>query len=184
MEKVIRGEDLLPSENDYDWLGHGAYFWGNDPKRALDFASMLQQHPEFRGKKGVITKPAVVGAVIDLGHCLNLMTASALGLVDGAYKALSDSIQNAGGELPRNTGGADLLYRRLDCAVIEFLHYVRADTKQRSFDTARGLFFEGRELYPNAGFRTKDHIQVCVRNPNCIKGFFRPRSPNNKYQVP
>ncbi len=27
---------------------------------------------------------------------------------------------------------------------------------------------------PTAGFYTKNHIQLCVRNPDCIKGYFRP----------
>ena len=26
----------------------------------------------------------------------------------------------------------------------------------------------------NAGFKEKNHIQICVRNPNCIKGFLNP----------
>jgi hypothetical protein len=42
-------------------------------------------------------------------------------------------------------------------------------------------FYEGDELYPNAGFREKDHIQICVRNPNCIKGFFLPRNLDYSY---
>jgi len=32
----------------------------------------------------------------------------------------------------------------------------------------------------NAGFREKDHIQVCVSN--CIKGFFLLRKLNSEYQ--
>jgi hypothetical protein len=34
------------------------------------------------------------------------------------------------------------------------------------------------------GFREKNHIQICVRNLNCIKGYFTPISPNNKYSNP
>jgi hypothetical protein len=26
-ERVLAGERLKPSENEYDWLGHGIYFW-------------------------------------------------------------------------------------------------------------------------------------------------------------
>ena len=44
-----------------------------------------------------------------------------------------------------------------------------------AFDSIRGVFFEGDELYPGAGFKEKDHIQICIRNPNCIKGYFLPR---------
>jgi len=48
-------------------------------------------------------------------------------------------------------------------------------------DSVHGIFNEGEELYPNAGFREKDHIQICVRNPNCIKGFFLPRKLDSNY---
>ena len=58
---------------------------------------------------------------------------------------------------------------------IEAVHALKRQAGQSSFDSVRGVFFEGEELYPNAGFREKDHIQICIRNPNCIKGFFLPR---------
>jgi hypothetical protein len=73
--------------------------------------------------------------------------------------------------------------RELDCAVIETLHKIRKDENLQMFDSVRGVFWEGRELYPNAGFREKDHIQICIRNPNCIKGFFYPREINDKFQI-
>lgn len=37
----------------------------------------------------------------------------------------------------------------------------------------RGVVVEGKRIYPNAGFHEKSHIQVCVRNLRCIKGYFR-----------
>ncbi len=39
------------------------------------------------------------------------------------------------------------------------------------------MFQEGAPLYPGAGFSTKNHIQVCVRDPSCIRGYFRPIGP-------
>jgi len=41
-------------------------------------------------------------------------------------------------------------------------------------DSVRGMFPEGRELYQNAGFKTHNHIQLCIINPNCIIGYFDP----------
>jgi hypothetical protein len=59
-ERLIRGEvavaDWSPSANEYDWLGHGIYFWEFAPDRARAWA----------GKGGV------VGAIIALGTCLDL----------------------------------------------------------------------------------------------------------------
>lgn len=184
VDKVVSGRShLQSSENNYDWLGHGIYFWENDPGRALEYAEMLHDHPK-RGR-GKISHPAVLGAVIDLGHCLNLMETVALESVSSAYDTLKVSLESAGIDLPVNTpgsdGGNDLILRRLDCAVIQLLH---EENTGREFDTVRGLFFEGEDLYPNAGFKTKNHIQICVRNPNCIKGYFLPRTPHNKYAIP
>ena len=34
------------SENAYDWLGHGMYFWDNDPDRALEFAQFKKENPK------------------------------------------------------------------------------------------------------------------------------------------
>ena len=58
---VVQGGDLARSENTYDWLGHGVYFWENNPERALEWA-------EHAAKRGRLKSPAVLGAIIDLGH--------------------------------------------------------------------------------------------------------------------
>lgn len=39
-------------------------------------------------------------------------------------------------------------------------------------------------LYPEAGFTEKNHIQICIRNPNCIKSFFLPRELDLNYFNP
>lgn len=43
------------------------------------------------------------------------------------------------------------------------------------FDSVRAAFIEGDTIYPGAGFNEKTHIQICIINPDCIKGFFLPR---------
>ena len=35
-------------------------------------------------------------------------------------------------------------------------------------------FREGQDLYENAGFKDKSHIQISVVNPNATLGCFRP----------
>ena len=44
------------------------------------------------------------------------------------------------------------------------------------FDSTRGAFYEGGPAFTGAGISKKSHIQVCIRNRNCIKGFFIPRT--------
>ena len=36
--KLLAGRSFNPSENDYDWLGRGIYFWEFGPDRAYRFA--------------------------------------------------------------------------------------------------------------------------------------------------
>ena len=45
----------------------------------------------------------------------------------------------------------------------------------KRFDTVRGIFTEGGPVFEGAGIQSKNHIQICIRNLNCIKGFFIPR---------
>ena len=173
--KVLTGEEFLKrSANKYDWLGHGFYFWDNSPSRAMEFATHLQKFPNR--SRGEISKPAVIGAVLNLGFCLDLLDYDNLQLLKVGYEILHSTSSNSDFPENKTIGGiGDLLLRELDCAVIEYLHILREEQHQPPFDSIRGVFYEGDELYPNAGFREKDHIQICIRNPNCIKGFFLPR---------
>jgi hypothetical protein len=183
---IVNGKALLKaSTNDYDWLGNGMYFWENNQQRALDFAKELKTHPRT-GKENIKT-PLVLGAVIDMGYCLDLLDSEYLQFVKQSYNALGDSYKLLGLPLPVNRplkASEDLLLRKLDCAVIENLHLSRSKNSLFSFDTVRGVFIEGKELYPNAGFNEKNHIQICIRNINYIKGFFIPRSTDNNLQIP
>jgi hypothetical protein len=161
---------MTPSTKSHDWLGNGCYFWENNYERALDFA----QNPP--GKK-TIKHPTVVGAVIELQYCLDLLDTTFLNMVKDSYGRFVNAAYQLKTDLPVNkTVGQskDLLIRNLDCAVIENVHYERNKEKLRPFDSVRGVFVEGEELYPGAGFNAKNHIQLCIRNPNCIKGFFDP----------
>ena len=101
-------------------------------------------------------------------------------MVQQTHADLVEGSKAAGIELPRNAGGTDLLSRKLDCAVLRFLHQTREEDGDEAFDTVRAAFVEGDRLYENAGFAAKNHIQICVREPLCIKGYFRPLDETGK----
>ena len=46
------------SQNEWDWLGSGIYFWEANPLRGVEFA----REQKSRGK---LSEPFVVGAVLD-----------------------------------------------------------------------------------------------------------------------
>jgi len=188
-DKIISSDrfHLQKSENDYDWLGHGIYFWENDPVRALQYAKLLRVHPERNKSKVPIKKPTVIGAILDLGYCLNLLEAKSIDTVKQAYKSLVELHKVSGVELPQNKGvkgSGELLLRNLDCAVIEAVHMFNRQAGEKEYDTVRGMFLEGQPLYVNAGFHEKNHIQICVKNVNCIKGYFHPRKADEALPIP
>lgn len=193
-DEILRGSPFKPSENSYDWLGHGIYFWEANPRRALDFAKEMKILG--RPKENPIKEPCVVGAIIDLGNCLDLMSMAGIDEVQAAYEKLKDYHDSDAtlAPLPNNSGGPHRIFRNLDCAVINHLHLLRDGMEGSSiigdnlivgefkvgefppYDTVRGLFVEGDPIYPEAGFHKKTHIQICVRERaknSCIRGVFR-----------
>ena len=61
-QKILSGKQVFKaSDNKYDWLGKGIYFWESDPYRAQAWA-----------KKSFGSKGAVIGAKIRLGICFDL----------------------------------------------------------------------------------------------------------------
>ena len=79
-EKIISGTDTLEhSHNAYDWLGHGAYFWENNPARALEYAKRLKE--KAHNKKNII---------IDLNE-VDWMNSSGLGILIGAVTTLKNN---------------------------------------------------------------------------------------------
>jgi hypothetical protein len=170
-DALISGEEFEHETNEWDWLGSGIYFWEANPLRGLEFARELKTHPE-RTKRPLKT-PAVVGAVINLGYCLDLTSSMGIRAVEASHESFVALCEAEGRALPSNKGGPDRLMRNLDCAVINHLHNVRERSSQKPFDTVRGIFLEGDPIYVDAGFRKKTHIQICVRSRDCIKGVFR-----------
>jgi hypothetical protein len=112
----------------------------------------------------------VIGAVIDLGDCLDLLSSASVELVGIAYHSLIATLKVAGTAPLTNKGR---LLRPLDRAVIQQLHGIYESTPGRRFDSVRAAFTEGNPVYPDAGFDAKTHIQIAVRTPACIKGVFR-----------
>lgn len=168
-EALLAGEPFRASENAYDWLGHGVYFWEANPDRGLDFAKVSAARPRSK-----ISEPTLVGAVLDLGLCLDMTTLGSIALVEEAYQSLRESLEISGKPLPRNS--KDMLRRDLDCAVVNRL-YEMLVAQNNPFDTVKGIFVEDDPIYVGSGFHRSTHVQIAVRNPGCIKGVFRvPRT--------
>lgn len=165
-------EHLKHSENEYDWLGHGIYFWENDPTRAFEFVKQQMKRPNSK-----IKTPSVLGAVLHLGNCLNLLTRNAAGEIAENHDLFLKYMKTQKLDVPvnKNTPASkDFPLRMLDCAVINYLHQIREERKLPAYDSVYAVFEEGAPLYADSGFHEFTHIHICIRNSDCIKGYFDP----------
>lgn len=177
-ETLLSGKEPIKKSNrDFDWLGPGAYFWEGDPHRAKEWADAQVERKRYK-------TAAVIGAVIDLGNCLDLSIRKNVGIFKGAYSDFLAHQTKAGLPVPENGNAPDdphedRLLRRLDCAVFHHLHggieeEISRGTPIESFDTVRGMFTEGGRLYNGCGFFERTHVQIAVCNLESIIGLFRP----------
>lgn len=166
-ERLLAGDPFKPSVNDFDWLGQGIYFWEHGPDRALRFA-------EDQRRRGKVTTPTIVGALLQLGNSFDLMDTRYTADLAAAYKDWERKFLLTGLPLPKNGGVApDHKLRRLDCAVLNW--YLEAAKRRGvAYDTVRCGFSEGERVYAGSGIFTETHIQIAVREPACILGVFRP----------
>ena len=153
----VNASDWLASEKDYDWLGHGVYFWEHAPGRAWQWAEERHAGAE-----------AVVAVEIRLGRCLDLGDTGFTGLLIEAYNAAKDEAAQEGIQLPRNTGGRDRKARRLDCLVLNRLVQLLSIHRSTGLQTIRCPFEEGDPVYPGSNIRTHTHVQIAVRDLSCL----------------
>ena len=147
-------EKWKPSKNDYDWLGSGIYFWEFAPDRA----------------KSWMEQGGAVGAIIQLGNCLDLTDITYTDALSEAYRQLVASCRRRRKPIPQNRGKR----RDLDCAVI---NRAVKQIEERTGDiihSVRGAFLEGEPVFPGSAILRETHIQVAVREKSCIVGLFRP----------
>ncbi|MBI2375113.1 MAG: hypothetical protein HYV07_14040 [Deltaproteobacteria bacterium] len=164
---LLRGAKLKASDNDYDWLGRGIYFWEYGADRAFRFAT----EQVARGK---LEKPAVVGALVQLGRCFDLMDTRFTRDLAEAFDAWKLHMERAGLPLPTNAGASpDHKLRRLDCAMLNW-YLDLAEKTGMVYDTVRCGFVEGGPAFSGSGIHRESHVQLAVRNPACVVGVFRP----------
>ena len=174
LEILNRKYEFEHSSNKYDWLGPGIYFWENNLERARQYAQQDSRRPDSK-----IKEPFVLGAVLELGNCLDLLDQKYNDFLKYAYSRLKDALSERDKPLPsnRNMGKDDFDFkaRELDCSVIRYACTLSKEENGKSFDSVRAAFIEGSPIYEGARFFSENHIQIAVINPNCIKGIFLPR---------
>lgn len=177
---LVKGQlaGLTPSRGDYDWLGDGAYFFENDPTRAWHFAQEAHEHPERLYSRRPVATPAVVGAILCVHSWLDLSTQIGLANYLSAHESLEESQRVQGKPMPVNgpafDGDTTILWRKLDCAVLNYLHRMRAEDGLPEIQAVRGAFYQGATVAGTSEFRTYTHVQIALRDPSCVVGWFLP----------
>jgi hypothetical protein len=153
-DTIVSTGKFIPSTNDYDWLGHGIYFWEYAPFRAWQWAR------EKYGREGV-----VVEARIRLGFCLDLTDIRFTDSLRIAYQGIHEAYILANKFLPVNKGKAHCL----DCLVINYLtEYILPEC-----DTVRAPFLEGKPIFDESNLLSQSHLQLVVRHESCIESGIR-----------
>lgn len=167
---LLRGRNLRPSKNDYDWLGRGIYFWEHGPQRAYEWARHSKR----------VKKPSIIGAFINLGNCFDLPDTTHTQLLADLFPLYRQTCEATGTPLPTNLSpkgraSSDLVLRHLDCAVINWCLDYMEKVKKQHYHTVRCLFSEGTPVFEGSKILAKSHVQVAVRDGAAIVGYFKPR---------
>jgi hypothetical protein len=171
-DSVLLGNTTLSeSVNTYDWLGSGIYFWEHGPQRALEWA---EQQAKRKGSK--IKHPAVLGAVIQLGNCFDLLDTKCTELLADSAQRLASLLTHIPKNKPASKNDGDWLRRDRDCFLLNTVIPQVETHFGVDFDSIRGVFQEGEPVFPGVGIKRKSHIQIAVRHQAAIIGYFRPEN--------
>jgi hypothetical protein len=156
VDRLVSGYAFTPSSNTDDWLGGGVYFWEYAPKQAWWWA----------GKSKKFEKPAVVGAMIRLGDCLDLLDPANVQSLKTLHTAMMKKWRQTGSKIPENGNQ----HKNLDCAIFNNL-YTLASDNSRPIDTARAVYVpteSAKRIWKRSWIYEEAHIQICVRNQQNI----------------
>jgi hypothetical protein len=154
---AIACQEIVPSHNEWDWLGDGIYFWEGSLDRAISWA-----------QKKNADSAAVIMTEVRLGRCLDLFDTKWVTVVRAAHRQLLNAYATKSTPPPVNRRGNHALDRAVINHVCENLYEI---------DTVRGPFLEGESIFPQGSFSNLTHVQIAVRNPSAIVGPLRLEFP-------
>ena len=159
-ERLVDGESFAASDNDDDWFGKGVYFWEYAPKQAWWWATT------FKKKES----PAVVGAIIRLGHCLDLLDPANVATLKQFHDRTLKSWRAANVKIPNNGNQ----HKKLDFALFNLFY----SQSERPIETSRAVYVpthSANRAWKRSWIYEEAHIQICVRKPENILAVWRVR---------
>jgi len=159
-DRLVDGEAFTASSNDDDWFGSGIYFWEYAPKQAWWWSTT------FKKKR----HPAVVGAIIRLGHCLDLLDPVNVASLKQFHDDTLAKWRSAKVAIPKNGNQ----HKKLDCALFN-VFYQQSDVP---IETARAVYVpteSAKRAWKRSWIYEEAHIQICVRKQDNILAVWRVR---------
>ena len=195
---------LIPkiSQNAYDWLYDGLYFFEGDSDRALKLAKAASERSNQALTRHPIATPAVVGVVLDIDRIFDLSTQHGIENFSAATSSLESAYKELGKQPPQNSpafdGDTENLHRAFDREVCKFVHAMRKkahldaialaaeaflnqkDATEFSaqivqtapYQASRGAYEQGKLIDPSSANYNDTHLQIAVHDLSCIKGWF------------
>jgi hypothetical protein len=148
----ILAEGFAASQNSYDWLGDGAYFWQDAPLRAMEWA-----------RRTFGADACVIEATIEVRDFVNLLDVEWMSWLTEIYDEYLNHLKITGQLLPTQSEMA----HRLDRAVINFGVTVLEDAGLPVRGVI-GAFREGRPVFTNSALYSHSHVQIAVRDLSLV----------------
>jgi hypothetical protein len=168
VDRLVVGDPFRAGDRDDEWFGKGIYFWEYAPKQAWWWAKKFKKFDQ----------PAVIGALIQLGNCFDLLDPKNLKVLRAVHARLTAKLHEEGLEVPTN----ERHHRNLDCIVFNFF-YREAEEAQTPIDSARAVYVptaSAKRIWRGSWIYDEAHIQVCVRSPKNILAVWHVR-PDGRY---
>lgn len=140
------------SQNPWDWLGDGVYFWQDAPHRAGTWGDEW-------ARKESNDEIAVIRAKIRLEDCMDLLDTKWMEVVRDFGKAFATLHRWQATELRNKPGGQ----HDLDAAFFNYL----VDSLGRqgvTVNSIRAAIAEGDPILEDSPIRLKSHVQIAVRD--------------------
>jgi hypothetical protein len=144
------------SDNNYDWLGTGIYFFQDAPLRANQWATL--QYP---------SEPVVICACLRLENCIDLFDVGWQPILKAVYNDFVDEYQSDGQPLPAQNPENSKAHR-LDCAFLNYTVELLASLGQM-VESIRASFMEGDRLFHDSAIFDLAHVQIAIKNPKLIQ---------------
>jgi hypothetical protein len=155
---LIIKSGFKPSNNEYDWLGGGIYFWQDAPKRAWQWAQST--YPE---------NPVVVKSRLRLDRsCLDLLDVGYSPLLKTMYNEFIRSYERRNLTIPKQNPEKSKAHR-LDCLFFNYVVSKVNSSLPGSIGSIRSAFVEGDRIFPTSAIYDLTHVQIAILDANLVE---------------